>query len=70
MKNLDQLAMILLILGGINWALWGVFDFNLVDYIFGQMWIDRVLYFAIGVSAVYVACNWKSMAARARTKNQ
>lgn len=61
MKNSDFLALILLILGGVNWGLWGIFDFNLVDYIFGRFWIDRVLYFLIGVAAVYVAFSWKIM---------
>lgn len=61
MKNLEFIAMLLLILGGINWGLWGVFDFNLVDYVFGRVWIDRVLYFLIGVSGIYMAVSWKSL---------
>ncbi len=68
MKNLDFFAMVLLLLGGINWGLWGVFDFNLIDYVFGRVWIDRVLYFLIGVSGVYVACAWKSMRTRWASK--
>jgi len=64
MKNLDFFSMLLLILGGINWGLWGVFDFNLIDYVFGRVWIDRVLYFLIGVSAIYVAVSWKVMRSR------
>ncbi|MGD2169982.1 MAG: DUF378 domain-containing protein [Chlamydiota bacterium] len=64
MKKLDMIAMILLVIGGLNWGLWGVFDFNVVDYIFGRVWIDRVVYFFVGVSAVYIAISWKSIKAR------
>ena len=60
MKRVDFISLLLLVIGGINWGLWGVFDFNVVDYVFGQAWIDRVLYFLIGVSAVYVAISWKT----------
>ncbi len=64
MKNLDFLVTMLLILGGINWGLWGIFGFNLVDYVFGRVWIDRVLYFLMGVSGVYAAFCWKNMKGR------
>ncbi len=64
MKKLDCIAMLLLILGGINWGLAGVLDFNLVDYVFGRMWIARVLYFLMGVSGVYVAVSWKVLKGR------
>ena len=68
MKYADRAVMILLFLGGLNWGLVAVFDFNLIDYVFGQTWIDSVLYFLMGVSAVYVAVNWKSVVSRSRHK--
>ncbi len=68
MKKCEFIAMLLLVLGGINWGLWAVFDFNLVDYIFGRMWIDRVLYFLMGVSAVYVAIAWNVQKSKAKRK--
>lgn len=64
MKKLEHLALLLLILGGINFGLWGVFDFNLVDYVFGRIWIDRLLYFLMGVSAIYLAVVWKNLKGR------
>lgn len=64
MKKLDTISTILLVIGGLNWGLWGVFDFNVIDYIFGRVWIDRVVYFFVGVSAIYVALSWKSIKAR------
>jgi len=32
----DLIALILVIVGGLNWGLVGLFDFNLVDTIFGK----------------------------------
>jgi uncharacterized protein len=64
MKKCDCLAMFLLIVGAINWGLLAVFDFNLVDYVFGRVWIARVLYFLVGVSGVYVALTWKGVKSR------
>lgn len=64
MKKLDVIAMILLVIGGLNWGLWGVFDFNVVDYVFAWVWIDRIVYFFVGISAIYVAFSWKSIKAR------
>jgi len=66
MKNLDCYVMLLLVLGGINWGLWSIFELNLVDYIFGRTWIERVLYFLIGASAVYAAFSWKSLCSKAK----
>ena len=70
MKNIDKIAMFLLVVGGINWGLWGVFDFNLVDYVFGRVWIDRVIYFFVGVSGVYLAISWKSCCSRLGSKGR
>lgn len=56
MKILKKVAYVLLIVGGLNWGLVGLFDFNLVDQIFGDMtMISRVVYALVGVSAVCVA---------------
>lgn len=52
---LDWICMILIIIGGLNWLLWGVFDFNLVAAIFGTLSvISRIIYILVGVSALYV----------------
>ncbi len=64
MRRLDQLILAVLIFAGICWGLWGVFEFNLVYYIFGKEWINRLVYFIFGVSALYVAIVWKSAGAR------
>jgi hypothetical protein len=54
MKKIDLVAIILLILGGLNWGLWGLFEMNFIYSIFGQDWLARLIYFLIGVSAAYV----------------
>lgn len=53
-KCLDYIALILVIIGGINWGLIGFFKFDLVAFIFGQMtWISRIIYALVGLSALY-----------------
>ena len=37
MKVIDKIALILIIIGAINWGLIGIFKFNLVEMIFGDM---------------------------------
>jgi uncharacterized membrane protein YuzA (DUF378 family) len=57
MKNLnafDVLALILLIIGGINWGMIGIFDVDLVGSLFGVMTVlTRAVYALVGVSALY-----------------
>ena len=53
---LNQIALILVIIGGLNWGLIGVAEFNLVSALFGEMrTIARVVYTLVGLSTVYVA---------------
>jgi uncharacterized membrane protein YuzA (DUF378 family) len=52
--GLDWLAMLLLIIGGLNWGLVGAFDVDLVATLFGPgSTISRVIYIAVGLSALY-----------------
>ena len=52
---LDWLVLILLVIGGLNWGLVGVFDFNLVARIFGDMSVvSRVVYAVVGLAAIYM----------------
>jgi uncharacterized membrane protein YuzA (DUF378 family) len=51
---LDWIALILLVIGGLNWGLVGVFKFDLVKAIFGDMTIvSRIIYIVVGVAALY-----------------
>lgn len=52
---IDWVAIILLSIGGLNWALVGLLNFDLVATIFGDMSIlSRIVYVIVGVCAVYV----------------
>ena len=47
-------AMVTLIIGGLNWALVGIFDWNLLTAIFGMAVFTRILYVIIGLAALYM----------------
>lgn len=54
MKVIDKIALVLVIIGAINWLLIGLFDFNLVDSIFGTMsLISRIIYILVGISGLW-----------------
>jgi uncharacterized protein len=51
---LDYIALILIIVGGLNWLLVGAFNFDLVAKIFGAMSVvSRIVYILVGLSAIY-----------------
>lgn len=52
----DWLAVVLVIVGGLNWGLVGILKFDLVAAIFGDMSaISRVVYTLVGLAAIYLA---------------
>jgi uncharacterized membrane protein YuzA (DUF378 family) len=54
-KALTWTALVLLVVGGLNWLLVGAFNFDLVATLFGEMSpLSRIVYVLVGVSAVYV----------------
>ena len=54
MKVVDTIALVLIIVGAINWGLIGLFEFNLVDTIFGTMSvISRIIYVLVGISGLW-----------------
>lgn len=66
MKTLDIITLVLVIVGGLNWGLIGLFDFNLVGAIFGgdRAAFSRIIYTLVGISAVYQAVAWRGMVRR------
>ncbi len=64
MKNLDIICYLLVLIGAINWGLIGIFDFNLVDFLFAKTFIDKVVYTLVGASAVYLVLGHNSIKAR------
>lgn len=53
LSRLDWVAMILLVVGGLNW-LFGLFSFNLVNVIFGEGSLAKFVYLLVGLSAIYI----------------
>ncbi len=58
MKYLNIIAMALLIIGGLNWLLVGLFEFDLVAAIFGgevgpRSGLSRIIYILVGLAAIY-----------------
>ena len=54
MKIIDTIALILIIIGAINWGLIGFFQFNLVEAIFGDMTgLSRIIYGLVGISGLW-----------------
>ena len=54
MKILDSAALILVIIGAINWGLIGFFQFNLVSTLFGDMTASsRIIYALVGIAGLY-----------------
>ena len=52
---MDWVALALVIVGGLNWGLVGLLDFNLVSTIFGEMTVlSKAVYALVAVSAVYL----------------
>lgn len=56
LNALDWIALVLVIVGGLNWGLVGLFKFDLVAAIFGDMSaLSRIVYTLVGLAAVYLA---------------
>ena len=55
MKTIKIITLVLVIVGGLNWGLVGIFNFDLVAAIFGNMaTISRIVYTLVGLAAVWM----------------
>jgi len=55
MKWFDYTALALVIIGAMNWLLIGIFSFDLVAYILGNMsWFSRIIYIVVGLCGLYL----------------
>lgn len=52
---MDKLALILLIIGGLNWGLMGIFSFDLVAWLFGgsTTFLSRLVYIVVALAACW-----------------
>lgn len=54
MKIIDTIALVLVIIGAIVWGIVGIFNFNIVDAIFGVGSIlSRIIYILVGISGLW-----------------
>ena len=55
MKAVDSIALVLLIVGGLNWLLVGLFEFDLVAELFGgqDALVAKIVYILVGVAALW-----------------
>jgi len=63
MKTLDVIAAVLLVVGGLNWGLWGAFEFDLVATLFGGQTaaLSKVVYSLVGVASIYQIVSLKGI---------
>lgn len=52
---MDKIALILVIIGAVNWALIGIFQFDLVGYLFGgqSAVLSRIIYTVVGAAGLW-----------------
>ena len=50
---MHKLSFILLIIGGLNWLLIGIFNWGIGELFSGMPWIAKIIYILVGLSAVY-----------------
>ncbi|MGN0378670.1 MAG: DUF378 domain-containing protein [Butyrivibrio sp.] len=54
-RGFDYTALVLVIIGAINWALIGFFKFDLVAFIFGDLTVvTRIIYVIVGLAGLYL----------------
>ncbi len=54
MKIIDKIALVLVIIGAIVWGIIGIFNFNVVDALFGAgSIISRIIYTLVGISGLW-----------------
>lgn len=55
MNTIDWIATVLVIVGGLNWGLVGLFKFDLVAALFGwASFVQNIVYVLVGIAAVYM----------------
>lgn len=50
---IDKIAMVLVIIGGLNWGLYGLMGMDLVATIFGSGTLATIVYVLVGLAAIY-----------------
>ncbi|MCH2133483.1 MAG: DUF378 domain-containing protein [Phycisphaerales bacterium] len=66
MKTIDIIAACLLVIGGLNWGLWGLFDLDVVATVFGgfSTAAARIISVLVGAAALYQALSVRAIQTR------
>ena len=55
MKWSDNTTLTIVIIGAINWLLVGIFRFEMVAFLFGNLsWLSRIIYTLVGLCGLYL----------------
>ena len=69
MRTLDVIVAVLLVVGGLNWGLVGLFGFDLVETLFSSIpVIQKTVYVLVGLSAIYQIIGLKGIQTRWHVK--
>ena len=61
MDWISKATMTLVIIGGLNWGLMGIFNFDLVAFLFGHLSVlSRIIYILIGLASVWMLLGYVS----------
>jgi len=52
MNVIQKIALVLTIIGALNWGLIGLFNFNLVEMIFGTSMLSAIIYMLVGIAGI------------------
>ncbi|MFR7592048.1 MAG: DUF378 domain-containing protein [Longibaculum sp.] len=52
MNVIQKIALVFTIIGAINWGLIGLFNFNLVESIFGTSVLSAIIYMIVGIAGI------------------
>ncbi len=64
-KYLDGTALTIVIIGALNWLLIGLFRFDLVAFLFGDMsWLSRIVYAIVGICGLYLISFYMHLGSR------
>ena len=55
MKAINFIVLLLIVIGAINWGLWGVFQFDFIAWLFNgsESWLSRLTYTLVGIAGLW-----------------
>ena len=58
MRKIDVAAMILIMIGALNWGFIGIFGIDVIDRFLERAWADRIVYIVIGFAGLFKLIYW------------